>query len=59
LIMSARRQLTHPAFDREVIRDLARCFARAAVDEMFTEQEGEREAKRSRSKPKTARKAKS
>jgi hypothetical protein len=28
---------TQPKFDREVIRELARCFARAAVDELIAE----------------------
>jgi hypothetical protein len=35
--MSSRRSAKPPAFDRELIRELARCYARAAVDAMLDE----------------------
>ena len=35
--MSARGLAKQPEFDRELIRELARCYARAAVDAMLDE----------------------
>jgi hypothetical protein len=35
--VSSRRPAKQPAFDRELIRELARCYARAAVDAMLDE----------------------
>lgn len=38
----------HCRLDREILRELARCFARAAVDEMLlSEERGAREGERS------------
>jgi hypothetical protein len=39
VIMSSPHLAKQPEFDRELIRELARCYARAAVDAMLDENE--------------------
>lgn len=54
---SKRDSVREPQFDREALRELARCYARAAVDELIANAQGsESEPKVTKSKtPRTKR----